>query len=254
MKESIFLGKIIEIAEEAGEVLLKFQKNVRELKKNRKDFLTDADFKSDKLVGARLKSVASQIPIFSEENGEHSINKGKIWVVDPLDGTVNFFHQDSLWGVSIALVENRKTKLGVVCLPALNQTIGVYENEIIVKGNVSLGVRKDSRLAEAQIWTDWGKESEVVLSLLPKLKKISLYPQIRLCATASLMAVANGKICAYIHPHPAPEDFAAAALIVEKVGGKVTDLNNDPWDVFSSSIIASNGILHEQILEGIGSI
>jgi len=78
-----------------------------------------------------------------------------------------------------------------------------------------------------------------------------LYPQIRLCSTASLMAVATGKICAYVHPHPAPEDFAAGALIVEKAGGKVTDLQGKPWDIFSKSIVASNGILHEEILNGI---
>ena len=68
-------------------------------------------------------------------------------------------------------------------------------------------------------------------------------------AIPSLMAVASGKICAYIHPHPAPEDFAAAAFIVEKAGGKVTDLGGNAWDLSSDSIVATNGLLHDQVLK-----
>ncbi|MFH1401480.1 MAG: inositol monophosphatase [Parcubacteria group bacterium] len=252
MSGNISLSSIIEIAEKAGEVLLKLQKDVRKLEKDRKDFLTDADLKSNNIITSMLKSLNPEIPIYSEENGETLIGNGKIWVVDPLDGTVNFFHQDYLWGVSIALVENGKTVLGVVYLPALSQMFGTVKGgEIILKGNMLFGVRKEDKLSEAQIWTDWGKDSDEALSLLPELKKISLYPQMRLCATASLMAVTAGKICAYIHPHPAPEDFAAGALIVEQAGGKVTDLQGKPWNVFSTSIVASNKMLHKEILNGI---
>jgi len=117
-----------------------------------------------------------------------------------------------------------------------------------------LGVRKESQLSEARIWTDWGKESKEALSLFPRMAEISMKPQIRLCSTASLMAVASGKISAYIHPHPAPEDFVAGAFIVEKAGGKVTDLKNKPWSISSDSIVASNGILHDEILKGLGLI
>lgn len=247
------LRKTVEVAEEAGKLLLGIQKGVREIKKPRKDFLTDADLKSHSLITARLRDLTPQVPIYSEENEEElKIGKEAIWVVDPLDGTINFFHQDFLWGVSIALVENQRTKLGVVCLPALNQTVGVGDkDEIVVRGNISLGVRKENNLSEAQIWTDWGKKSKVVLSLLPRLAEISLYPQIRLCATVSLMAVASGKISAYIHPHPAPEDFAAGALIVERAGGKVTDLQGSSWNLFSESIVASNSTLHDKLLKGL---
>ncbi len=252
MSKEILLEKVIAIAEEAGGVLLKLQKSVKELKKDRKDFLTDADLVSNNIIVSRLKSLDPEIPIYSEENEGILLGEGKMWVIDPLDGTINFFHQDYLWGVSIALAENGKSIIGVVSLPTLSQAFGVTEGgEVIVRGDVSFGVRKESRLSGAQIWTDWGKKSEDVISLLPKLKKVSLYPQIRGCATASLMAVATGKICAYIHPHPAPEDFASAALIVEKAGGKVTDLQGKSWNIFSSSIIATNGILHEPILNGI---
>ena len=66
-----------------------------------------------------------------------------------------------------------------------------------------------------------------------------------------MTAVALGKIDAYIHLSPLPFDFAAMALVVEKHGGKVTECDGSPWHAFSSSIIASNGILHDELLETI---
>jgi len=256
MKNEDLLPKVIKIVKKAGVVLLEYQKKVKEIKKERKDFLTDADLKSNNIILAELKKLTPEIPIYSEEGKEklQKIDK-PIWVVDPLDGTVNFFYQDFSWGVSVALVKNRKTQLGVVYLPALNQLVGVTEKgKIITKGNVVLKVRKDNKLSEAQIWTDWGKGSRAAPLLLSKFREVSLYPQLRLCCTSSLLAVASGKITAYIYPSPGPEDIAAAGLILEKAGGKVTDFQGNPWTPLSKSIIASNGTMHSQILEEIKNI
>jgi len=229
------------------------QPQAREIGKEEKDFLTDLDLKSHLILSKGLRKIASEIPVYSEEGeGRIEKTKGKSWIIDPLDGTVNFFHQDVFWGLSVALVEDQRTQLGVIYLPALKQLAGVTrEGKVFTKGNIVLEVRKGKDISKAQIWLDWGKESEAVLSILPKIKRISLYPQIRLCCTASLLAVAGGKISAYIHPHPAPEDIAAGCLIVEKAGGRVTDLDGNPWTPFSDSIVASNGLLHNQILEAL---
>lgn len=254
MSNQKLLLPIIKIIKKAGQVLLEIQQEAKEIKKERKDFLTEADLRSHSLISERLQELTPEIPIYSEE-GEVSIDgtKKAIWVVDPLDGTFNFFHQDVFWGISIAFVENQQTQLGVIYLPALNQLAGATkESDIITEGRgIALKVRTDTDLSRAQIWLDWGKASKAVLSILPKIAAVSLYPQIRLCATASLMAVATGKITAYILPQPAPEDFAAGALIVERAGGRVTDLLGNPWMLLSDSIVASNGVLHNRILKEI---
>lgn len=247
------LPEVNEIIQKAGEFLLELQPRVRNIESTGKDFLTEADLKSHSLISERLQRLTPEIPVYSEEGEKFDITqRGALWVVDPLDGTVNYFHQDVFWGVSIALVENQRTQLGVVYLPSLNQLAGVArEGDIVTKGNITLGVRSDTNLSWAQIWTDWGKESKAALSILPKLKEVSLYPEIRLCCSASLLAVASGRISGYIHPQPAPEDIAAGCLIVEKAGGRITDFKGNDWAPFSDSIIASNGLLHEQILEAI---
>ena len=244
------LPKVVEIAEDAGRVLLEQQSKARELKTD-EDFLTTADLKSDKYITYKLKELNPDIPIYSEEKETGIKNiKGLFWIVDPLDGTINYFRQDNFWGVSIALVQNQKTQMGVVYLPGLNQLAAVTINgDAILKG-VKLSVNSESSLAKAQIWTEWTKKGPVsTLLILEKLARISLYPQIRLCCSASLTRVASGRISGYIHPQPGIEDFAAGCLIVEKAGGKVTDLEGKPWTPFSKSIIASNGLIHKQLLE-----
>lgn len=253
MKNKFCLSDIARITISAGELLLPLQTDVKRLKAARKDFLTTADLMSNSFITKQLGLLDPSIPIFSEEDEIPLSSKGKMWVVDPLDGTVNFFHQDQNWGVSVALVEDGRIKIGAICLPAQSKIFGCYDNGEVTSGEHD-GVNAERDLSEAQIWTDWSKQAKDVPGILAKLQRVSLYPQIRLCATVSLMAVATGRISAYVHPHPAPEDFAAGALIVERAGGKVTDFSGQPWSIFSKSIVASNGILHDQILQAINEI
>jgi len=254
MNIQALLPKVVKIAKSAGVFLLERQSQVKVIDQDYKDIVTDADLASDSFIRERLQEITPNIPIASEEDeGGVGRFEGRKWVVDPLDGTFNFSTKDLLWGVSIALVENKQSQLGVVSLPCLNETIGVIrQGEVIA--NTFLRVRSDRDLSKAPVWVDWRKgDNEVTFFLLRKIEEKALYPGMKLCVTGSLMAVATGKIAAYFHPGPGPEDIAAGCLIVEKAGGKVTDFAGQPWTPFSNSILASNGILHEQLLELISS-
>lgn len=248
------LRPVEDIAREVGGYLKNLQPRVRQEQKAGKDFLTDADLMSHRLIKIRLEKLTPKIRIYSEEDEAEIAETGETcWIVDPLDGSINYFHQDSCWGVSIALVENKQTQMGVVYLPALRRGIAITAGKSFVRPD-SLGVRKDTDISRAQIWTDHTKGSpELVIGIFSKLSKVSLYPQVRLCATYSLLSVAFGKIAGYVHSAPKPEDFSAACLAVEKAGGKVTDLEGNPWSPFSKSIVASNGLLHEKILDAVNS-
>lgn len=174
---------------------------------------------------------------------------GLQWIIDPLDGSLNFFRQDEMWGISIALVENKESIAGLVYLPASNQLFTAAKDT-----NGYSGVSNSGVLRESQVWTDWVKEAnngadhQRVMAILAKLDQHTLYPQIRLCCTASLMRVATGRIDGYVHPKPEPFDIAAACLIVEKAGGRVTDMCGETWSPFSSSIVATNGLIHDELI------
>lgn len=243
------LLKITLIAEQAGKMLLEFQPRVKEIKKRDNDFLSTADLKSNSFILKQLRRIAPDIEIYSEDTSSRFDASKTVWIVDPLDGTINYFDQDTLWGLSIALIENQKPKLGVICLPALNQTAAAAGDKIVIKGT-ELKLRKDKNMREARIWTDWNKISrQATLSVLNKLSSSVLYPQIRLCSSFAYMAIITGRISGFVYPCPTPEDMAAGCLLVKAAGGKVTDFNGNPWSIKSDSIIASNGLIHNELLE-----
>jgi len=255
------LRQMREIAQDAGNYLCAEQSRVSRLD-SLKDFVTSADFGSEAIILPRLSEVDQSAVTFSEESlGDKTADE--LWVVDPLDGTVNFFHGNDMWGVSIARVSNGCSQKGVVLIPRKNFLASV---EICIKHDGSkefrwiqkprsAGVSLHSELSSSQIWTDWcGYNHPKTLSVLSVLDKATLYPQIRLCATASLMAVATGQIEGYVHPGPTPFDIAAACLVVEACGGKVTDMGGKPWTAFSKDIVATNGLIHDELLKVIHNL
>lgn len=243
---------------DAGCMLLQRQSTVKRLE-SRKDFLTDTDLKSEEIILRALLSAYPSIPSYSEEKGGTEEKEGYLWVIDPVDGTINFFLQDDNWGISIALVENSLSIAGVIYLPARKQMF-VASKDTLAKMRVGKGkwrdlsVSKDSKLADSQFWLEWGKEEhggddhEKVYEVIKKLDRHSLYPQIRNSATADLMKVAQGKIAGLVFTKPEPFDVAAAGLIIERAGGVVTEIHGGSWSSFSKSLVASNGIIHNDLL------
>lgn len=246
------------VAVDAGKLLVQMQPKIKRLEA-RKDFLTDADLKSEQVILSLLASEYPDIPSLSEEKGGDEVAEGYLWVVDPVDGTINFFLGDDHWGVSIALVKDGRTIAGVVYLPARGQLFSASRDrasKLLLGDNrtIDLKVSGESNLAESQFWVGWGKENhggedhKKVYDAIIKLDRRTLYPQIRNSATADMMMVASGKIQGYVFLNPEPFDIAAAGLIIEQAGGKVTDKDGNPWGAFSRSLVASNGILHDELL------
>lgn len=175
------------------------------------------------------------------------------WVVDPLDGTVNYSHGLDNWGISIALIEADKVLEGVIFLPMQGRLMAAAAGRShtpAVRGLES-GVSATNNLGRSQVWTDWSKgDPGATLRILSILAQHTMYPQIRLCSTAAIVAVASGQIDAFVHPHPEIEDVAAGILIVEAAGGKATSLSGANWlNNPHEPIVFSNGVLHDRLLE-----
>ena len=262
------LNKVISVMEmvaiNAGDMLMGIQPKSKRLE-TRKDFLTDADLKSEEIILRALASEYPDIPSFSEEKGGEEIKNGYFWIVDPIDGTINFFLQDDHWGISIALAENGYTIAGVVYLPARKQIFSASHDmparfrHIKETEWTNINVNKEDNLADSQFWVGWGKENhggndhKKVYNVIEKLDRQTLYPQIRNSAIADMMMVACGKITGYVFTNPEPFDIAAAGFIIERAGGKVTDIDGNLWNSFSRSLIASNGVIHNDLLRVINA-
>lgn len=245
-------GNLPLIAQMAGRMLLDRQAEAVALEQNYKDFVTELDIKSEKFIRAELDLSFHGIPVYAEELGGEARRQGPVFIVDPLDGTKNFVQQDDHWSVSLAYVLDGKTKAGAVYLPG--KRIAFYADDDPY-GESGSQVSSVSLLKHAHVWGDWGKnEAERPLEVLRRLKEKTIYPQIRVCCTASMAAVALGKADAYVHVHPDPFDHAAMSLVVENYGGKVTDFKGNPWHPFMDSLVASNGLIHDELLELLSGI
>lgn len=245
---------------QAGNTVYGFRQESRRLA-SRKDFLTDADLKSEEIVLHVLAQTYPDIPAYSEEQGGTPVTAGYQWIIDPIDGTINFFLGDDHFAVSIALTLDGKTVAGVVYAPAKHQLFAASSNvQSYIRtpegsAAVSITVSRESQLPDSQIWVGWGKEEHAgddhkkVYDIIARLDRHSLYPQMRNSAATEMALVAYGRIMGYVFSKPEPFDIAAAGLIVTQAGGTVTDMQGQPWSPFSLSIMASNGIIHDKLLE-----
>ncbi|PYV40070.1 MAG: hypothetical protein DMG06_21340 [Acidobacteria bacterium] len=246
-------------AQAAGRVLMKFflgkAENFREFK-GRNDLVTSADLESCRIIKKHLKrSFPNHSFLFEEQEYSESNGSDYLWIVDPLDGTT--FHNRGLpfFSVIIALQIRNRIELSLSYCPFTSDLFmsrrgkGSFQSNNRFHLYKRLQVSKTKQLEEAIIGYSYGKTesqseqiSQILTRLLPSCRALTRI------AGSDIGYVASGACDAFLDNSSTPWDFAAAALMVREAGGKVTDFAGQEWDSGSKTILASNKILHSQIL------
>lgn len=252
---------LVSLTLQAGEMLIKYF-NSRDFAQHGKggvDFTTQADEEVDKFLRVKIGAKYPGSDFLTEETApkDYSNFKGKrsLWVIDPLDGTASFSRKHPNFAISIALVEKDVPKLGVVHVPMKGKTYWAQEDEdgAYLNGK-TIQVSTTSELGKAVLALDWSWDIKKRLDVASWITKLCTKArQIRLMGSAAsdLSSLAEGDVDAYLHSGLKPWDTAACSLIIEKAGGTITNSKGKKWDVFQPDIIASNGILHGEILKTI---
>ena len=241
----------------AGERLKLMQKTASITTRRGKDFSTNADITSEQWIMEILQRATDPtIAMYGEETKGDIPKTGYVFIIDPLDGTHNYRRGCGPFGVSIALLKNGMPVMGTLYFP---QTKTLYEgNDFGISEFMEHErptVNGEPNLEQSTVWTDWTKQSaQTTLSILERLRECSVYPTMPLCSTHGLMMVATGKIEGFVHPYIAIEDHAAAGFLVQLAGGTVTDIHGKPWTPFSESIVATNGKIHEELIDAISDV
>jgi myo-inositol-1(or 4)-monophosphatase len=241
----------ISAAKEGGEVLKKYFGELdKVVVKSDKSFQTEADTLSEKKIISIIKDSFPDHTIKGEESGLTNEGSKYVWLIDPLDGTTNFVTGIPFFSVSIALVIDEKPVLGVVYDPNNNQ---LFEAEVGKGGEVNgqpIKVSEASKLSESMIgYARPGKTKGKFVEVFSKVEPATRTPKILGSMVIHLSYVSSGRLDAAILFSPNPWDFAAGALIVEEAGGKVTDFEGKPWSLDSKNILASNGRIHQELLD-----
>ena len=232
-------------ARAAGEVLLSYYGRPPEgvaSKSSSTDLVSDADREAERTIRELLAVERPDDGLIAEEGSRADAASGRRWVVDPLDGTINFLYGFPAWAVSVALEDAEGALVGVVHSPIHGETFRAVRGEGAFLGERSLAVRPPRPLERSLVATGFSYEPErravqadVVRELLPRARDIRRAG----AAALDLAWVAAGRLDAFFERGLHHWDWAAGRLLVEEAGGTIATLDED-WP---GMIAASNGEL-----------
>lgn len=216
------------------------------------DLVTEADKQSEKAVMDTIRASFPDHFILSEEAGELSTSSSVKWIIDPLDGTVNFAHGIPICCVSIGVEKDGEMIMGAVYNPFMNEFFFAEKGQGATLNDQPIKVSGKTELARACLVTGfpykWEEKDHNPLNILENFVKKGL-PVRRLGSAAiDLCWVACGRFDAFYEGHLNAWDSAAGFLLVQEAGGKVTDYKGQPYSPYQPTILASNGIIHDDML------
>lgn len=214
------------------------------------DLVSDADLESERAIAKIILSAFPDHVILGEEENAGSADAEHLWIIDPLDGTNNFAHRIPHFAVSIAYYHRGVAVCGVVVNPVHNDWYWAERDRPAYHNGRQLQVSREASLSETMVgvgfYYDRGAMMEATLKSIHAFFKQQIHGIRRFGAAAlDLCQVADGMFGVFFEYHLSPWDFAAGRLILEQSGGKITDGRGRPLAIAKSSVLASNGLLHD---------
>ena len=254
-----FLDVAKRAASQAGEFLLNNLGGTREIRykgEGHKNPSSPVDEEAEVIILNILSSNFPEHSFISEERGEKGRSSEHIWLIDPLDGTINFIHKYRYFGVSIALSYREDIILGVVYNPLVDEMFtavkgnGAYLNEKRIQ--VSTTTRLDDSLLAMGFPYDRNSEAfSRSMKYFIRLARDSQAIRRDGSTALSLCNVACGRYDGFCVAGNELWDYAAGTLIAAEAGGKVTDFKGDLFHVINNDgeVLATNGKIHELVLK-----
>jgi myo-inositol-1(or 4)-monophosphatase len=220
------------------------------------NLVSDADIEAEHAIVDVIRQAFPGHAVLGEEAHQASVQAEHLWVVDPLDGTANFAHKIPHFAVSIAYYHAGEPKVGIIYNPMTADWYVTERGAGSTHNGKAVHVSDCDRLEETMIGIgfpyDRGALMEATLAGIGAVIRREVHG-VRRFGTAALdmVMVANGLFGAYFEYQLSPWDYAAGRLFVEEAGGKMTDARGNPLGLAKTSVLASNGLLHEAMVETI---
>ncbi len=226
-----------ELAQLAGTVLMDHYERLEQIDyKSARDVVTEADHLSEALILDAIRARFPDDAILAEETGEHravageapTSGRGRVWIVDPLDGTVNYANGIPVFCVSIGLVVDGRPAVGVILDPTRHETFAAT-----IDGPATLAgrpVRASDKEKLSDFVISMGLNGRTAATRSRNVRKAIRISRSMGSAALALAYVANGRFDAFIQQGGLSAwDVAAAGLIAERAGARVTSMSGGPW-------------------------
>ena len=218
------------------------------------DFVTNCDKKIEKILIEELLKARPSYSILSEEIGEINNDDSFKWIIDPIDGTSNFFHGIPHFAMSVGLEHNKEIICGIIYDPIKDEMFTAEKGNGSYLNNQRMRVSSRSKLEDCMIFTGGpkreAKNRELALKEYYKFSVKILTP-IRKLGSASLdMAyVAAGRCDGFWQRDLNYWDIAAGIILVKEAGGFVTDFNGENEYIQNKTILATNAKINKEMIE-----
>lgn len=223
------------------------------------DVVTEVDHKCEEEITKILKAGTPEYGIIAEEGT--SFPGDKVWIVDPLDGTINFTHSFPIFGPSIGLCKGDEPLIGVIADPLREELFyavkgsGAFVNDLYNKGTprqIRVSEVREMKQAIIACGLPYERQGRYYQKMGEKLVDLEREIQsVRKLGVAALsMAyIAAGRLEGYIVSGAHPWDMAAGLIILEEAGGKITNFQGNRYKLETKEWMATNGHLHEILVE-----
>jgi myo-inositol-1(or 4)-monophosphatase len=251
MPQADFLTPMQELAREAGGLLMSYFGNVAIEYKGDADLVTRADRNSEKLIVEQIRRRWPEHDLIGEEGSRNETGSDYRWYIDPLDGTTNFAHGYPVFCVSMALEYRGERIAGVVYDPTRDEMFAAGKGSGSRLNGVPIRVSRTPHLQESLVATGFPSHKR------HKNPNIHFYHQLTLrshgvrragSAALDLCYVSCGRYDGFWEFNLNPWDTAAGVLIAQEAGGTVTNFSGQPFSIDSRQVLASNSIIHEELL------
>ena len=236
------LNLMIKACEKASKVIIRDfgeLENLQVSKKGPKDFVTKTDKRVEKIIIEELSKTKKDYSFITEETGK-ILNKNKdiFWIIDPIDGTINFLHGIPHFAISLALKVEEEITSGLIFDPIKNEIFYAEKNAGSFMNNSRVRVSNKSNLEECL----FASNNDGVKSVYPKLNLRNTG-----CAALDLAYVGCGRLDGYFHNKINLWDIAAGKIIIEEAGGKVNNINN--FEINKIDIRAGNSNIYDKMVK-----
>lgn len=256
----------INAAAKTGEWIKSRLGGIKELgtKVSPQDLVTDVDKGAEIMIRKLIQTHFPDHDFLGEEGVEpgtaasvEAVNEHKnseyLWIIDPIDGTTNFVHGFPYFCVSIALAHKGELTVGVIYDPMRDELFVAEKGKgAYVHGNV-MNVSKETELAGSLMAIGFNPEREFALPTNMKgITALSTRTRsLRAMGAAALHLahVAAGRVTGYYEVGLNLWDIAAGVLLVQESGGKITDTKGNPYHLGTRHLVATNGLIHQELLE-----
>lgn len=220
--------------------------------KGERDLVTEADLASERVITDRIGRIFPQDSILSEEAGMWNREGRRTWLIDPLDGTVNYAHGFPFFAVSIALEEESEVVLGVVLDPFTGECFETWKGGGAWVNQVPISVSRVPVLEKALVATgfpyDLRQRASRVLGLFEKMVLLAQGVRRPGAAALDLCYVASGRMDGFWEEGLHPWDTAAGILLVNEAGGITTTYEGQPYTPYQDTLVAANPLIHARMV------